>query len=304
VATDLESAGTQTLARFNELMPLFEEAERAFEDAEKKIEKAHQDLEKKWKEAEDTTEEFLKQVAEDRKDNEDETTNTRDALKELKQEVLDATKEADQKIEDTREEIEKFGEDTVKGMEPKVEAIMKMVDDVAKSLEQKANEIEKELNTACSEASEFFENDICGFLEEFQRNVEDRAGQLYDFVTTEAVPDLQTKHSDFDEKLKNYTQDLGDKMEEEGRNALNEAQTSLTGCLGEHMETIRNIMGLGDTISTVLSGLAGGVETAGKTVGTCKETVEMGVDVTNVGTKAIIGCIEEFMEFAEKFTFL
>ena len=50
--------------------------------------------------------------------------------------------------------------------------------------------------------------------------------------------------------------------------------------------------------------LCGIVDQAGETVHGVKEAVDTGVDTTNVGLNAVVGTINELMEFFSRFSFI
>jgi DNA anti-recombination protein RmuC len=301
---DLEQAGTELLELMKNLTPEFDRAEKAFDEAEKDINDAVESLDKKYQELEDKVEEFRKQVAEDRKDNEEQHHSSHQSVDELKKQVLDHTQQSRQKMDETHHEMEEFGEQGVKATEPKVESIFQIVAEAVQAFEQKANDIEGELSNIFTTAANFFENEVVQSLEQNQRDQDDRHNTLADWIHQEAMPSMAEKHTNFRDKLDHHTQQTGDKMHETGDHAHTESKSALDQCLGDHMETINQILGLGQSLSSALSNLSGGVDAAGGTVDTVKTTMETGVDVTNVSTKAIIGCIEKFMDFAKKFSFL
>jgi tetratricopeptide (TPR) repeat protein len=304
VADDLETAVDNSNAAILETQEKINTAVKAFAQALSQIEEAEQELEKAWEETKDKAEAFLKTVDNEGKSNEEESNSSRSALNELKAKILQGKSDYDEEIDNAQKSLDDFGEQNVKGLEDPIEAIMKMVGQTANDMEKEAGSILQNITKIATEAVSFFEGEISSALEENQRQVTERHNQLGDWITQQARPDMDTKHTDFFTKLKELETQTQSKFEETDQNSSTETKSVLDQCLGQHIQTIEQIMSLGQTLSTVLAGLSSSVATTGDTIGTVKQTVETCVETSNITVESIMGCFEKFQKICGGFSSL
>jgi hypothetical protein len=300
----LEDACDAANAEIAELLTGWAGATKSFAEALKKIDEAEEELKKEWAETKKEAEEFLTQVADGHKDLVEESADTRTAMKDLKKVVLDGKEEFDTEVEAQRKGLDEFGEQDVHGSESPFEQLAKTVSDAASSLEKAVDTITQAVSQLASETVSFFEGEIENALTENERQVTERHSQLEDWINTTLKPDMETKHGEFKGKMTELEGNTQTKFEETHQSSESESKSVLEQCLGEHMNTIQQIMSLGQTLSSTLTFLADSVKTTGETIGTAKQTVETCVETSNVTIESIMDCFESFQKICEGFSFL
>jgi hypothetical protein len=301
---DLEQACDAANAEIAELIPNWDKAEKAFGEALKKIEESEQELKQNWEETKKEAEAFLKEVADGEKDLVEESANTRSAMQDLKKATLSTKEDLEQEIDTQKQALDDFGEQDVHGLESPMEALAKAVSEAASNLEQAIGTIAGQISSLAADTVSFFEGEITNALEENERQVTERHSQLEDWITSSARPDMETKHGDFKTKMTELESQTQSKFDETHQHTETESKSVLDQCLGEHMNTIQQIMSLGQTLSSTLTFLADSVKTTGEMIGTAKQTVETCVETSNITIESIMDCFESFQKICEGFSFL
>jgi chromosome segregation ATPase len=288
--------------KLKDLLPKFEEANDAYEAAKAQFEKAGEKVEQDWDKIEEASKAFLERVKNERSDFADETQTTLEGIAALKTKVEEITDSAKEAANDAREELNNFAEEIQK-LEPEIEKVMKMVDDAASALKQRGDAIKEKVNEVASDMSSFLEGEISSAFTDIQDAVETRAGELMTHIADTIVPKMEEKAADLAQNLSDFASDMGQKMTDKGAEAMQNATDVLESCFGTFKDTIDQIMSLGDTMQNVLDKVCGFVNDVGDVVGQTQQAVSTGVDTTSVGLNAVVGTIQEILDFFSSFSF-
>ena len=300
---DLQEAARKTLDEADDLVEMFDSADKQLGDAEDRLEKVEQRFEAQWEPLEKAGRELLADVLK-LKDTLDEEAKRQIAeLVGLKSRVTWAKEHGSEVIEATHGEITSFTE-RAKELDPELEEALNQVEEVGQLLRDRAKEVEAKLQEATQEVAALMNGEILSDVHEMQSEFEERVATLKSYVTGESLPQIKEKAEALEHKLEEFKSNLQQKLEDLGERAEAEARENLEKCLEKHREVFDQFSKVGDNAKQILQKLSKAIEDGGEAIGVGKEALEAGVKGTSVGLQAAIGTLDELMSMFKKFSFI
>ncbi len=182
-----------------------------------------------------------------------------------------------------------------------IEATVPALEQSVSGLTEKAEQTEQALQQMLSEAQESLTGTLSSDIQSHQAAIAQRVETLQTFVTSECLPTLTSKATEFAAHLDDVIEKLTAKLQDLGTETEQKTQASLDQMTQDIEDKVfGDLIKTADDLEQLAQRLSQAIDTTSTSVGTSKDLLLTGMSTTNIGVNAVIGIFQELQEFFDR----